>query len=177
VWAVALLDLAKLNLNVPVGVSGRSNLLITLVDVEGTILAEATSALVVDPAVVLAPEQEPATDPELGKQARGLQTLATVSQRHSSRVSLSPRGKAAGRRRETSGARQYRRRSGIFQARCRCRFSGGATLLATTYDPVELQRLKVLGVVADSKEARKWYGRARELGAPDDPSRFLDCKC
>ena len=33
VWAVALLDLAKLNLNVPVEVSGRSNLLITLVDV------------------------------------------------------------------------------------------------------------------------------------------------
>ena len=60
VWAVALLDLAKLNLNVPVEVSGRSNLLVTLVDVEGTILAEAASALVVGPAVVLAADQEPA---------------------------------------------------------------------------------------------------------------------
>ena len=40
-----------------------------------------------------------------------------------------------------------------------------------------LQRLKVLGVVADPTEARKWYGRARELGAPDDPSRFIGCKC
>ena len=59
VWAVALLDLAKLNLTVPVDVSGRSNLLITLVDVEGTILAEATSALVVGPAVFAA-DQPPA---------------------------------------------------------------------------------------------------------------------
>ena len=56
-----------------------------------------------------------------------------------------------------------RRRSGILQARRRCRFGGvGATLLATTHDPVELQRLKVLGIIADPKEAR----RARELGAP-----------
>ena len=42
-----------------------------------------------------------------------------------------------------------------------------ATLPATTYDPVELRRLEVLGV--DPKEAtRKWYGHARELGALDD---------
>ena len=38
----------------------------------------------------------------------------------------------------------------------------GATLLATIHDPVELQRLKVLGIIADPEEAR----RARELGAP-----------
>jgi TPR repeat protein len=53
----------------------------------------------------------------------------------------------------------------------------GATLLAATYDPVELQRLRVVGVVADRNEARKWYERARELGAPGDPSLFTGCKC
>jgi hypothetical protein len=26
-------------------------------------------------------------------------------------------------------------------------------------------------------EARSWYQRARELGAPDDPSLFTGCKC
>jgi hypothetical protein len=49
----------KVTLNVPVDVSGRSNLLITLVDVEGTMLAEAASALVVGPTDVFAPDQEP----------------------------------------------------------------------------------------------------------------------
>ena len=44
-WAALLFGLATLNVNVPVGVSGQSNMLVTLVDVEGTILAKATSAL------------------------------------------------------------------------------------------------------------------------------------
>ena len=49
VWAVPLFGLATLKVNVPVDVSGQSNFLVTLVDMEGTILAEATSALIVGP--------------------------------------------------------------------------------------------------------------------------------
>jgi hypothetical protein len=60
---------------------------------------------------------------------------------------------------------------------CEAGVAVGATLLAVTYDPVELQRLKVVGVVADREEARKWYRRARQLGAPDDPALFTGCKC
>jgi hypothetical protein len=176
VWAVALLDLAKLNLNVPVDVSGRSNLRISLVDVEGTILAEAASALVVGPAGVFAPDQEPAAalssenkpvvyrpasnsqpTPQLADLAREERLLA-VGERHLAQGNI-------------AAARAFFRRAAD------AGLAVGATLLATTYDPVELQRLKVLGVVADLKEARKWYGRARELGAPDDPSRFIGCKC
>jgi hypothetical protein len=55
--------------------------------------------------------------------------------------------------------------------------AAGATLLATTYDPIELQRLKVVGLVGDRNEALKWYERARELGAPVDPFRVSGCKC
>jgi TPR repeat protein len=38
---------------------------------------------------------------------------------------------------------------------------------------VELARLTALaGVSADRKEARKWYERARDLGAPDAEDRL-----
>jgi hypothetical protein len=63
VWAVPLAGLATLNVNVPAGVSGQSNLLVTLVDVEGTILAEAATALVVGPTVVRAPADQQAAAP------------------------------------------------------------------------------------------------------------------
>ena len=178
VWAVALLDLAKLNLNVPVDVSGRSNLLITLVDVEGTILAEAASALVVGPAVVLAADQEPAAALSLDNTSALYRPaghspptppLSDLSEAREERLlAVGERHLAQG---NIAAARAFFRRAAD------AGLAVGATLLATTYDPVELQRLKVLGVVADPKEARKWYGRARELGAPDDPSRLIGCKC
>jgi hypothetical protein len=41
----------------------------------------------------------------------------------------------------------------------------GALLLASTYDPNEYVRLRIQGVQPNSAEARKWYKRARELGA------------
>jgi hypothetical protein len=176
VWAVALLDLAKLNLNVPVDVSGQSNLVITLVDVEGTILAEAASALVIEPAVVFAPDQEPAESlssenkPAVYRPASNSQPapqFADFEAREERLLAVGERHLAQG---NIAAARAFFRRAAD------AGLAVGATLLATTYDPVELQRLRVLGVPADPTEARKWYGRARELGAPDDPSRFIGCK-
>jgi len=57
-------------------------------------------------------------------------------------------------------ARQY------FQRAADAGLAAAALRLATTYDPAELQRLEVPGVVPDRNLARKWYERARELGAP-----------
>jgi TPR repeat protein len=44
--------------------------------------------------------------------------------------------------------------------------------VAASYDPSELGRLQVQGVVPDRAEARKWYERARELGAPEAEERL-----
>jgi hypothetical protein len=55
--------------------------------------------------------------------------------------------------------------------------AAGATLLATTYDPIELQRQKVVGLIGDRNEALKWYERARELGATEASFRVTGCKC
>lgn len=176
-WVVPLFGLATLNVNVPVGVSGQSNLLVTLVDVEGTILAKATSALIVGPAVVLAPAEQAAAPSAENKAfsyrpASNSQPMAQLSGFSEARVEkLLARGESHLAQGNIASARAF------FRHAAEAGVAVGATLLAVTYDPVELQRLRVVGVVADRNEARKWYQRARELGAPDDPSLFTSCKC
>jgi len=48
----------------------------------------------------------------------------------------------------------------------------GALLLATMYDPVELSALGVQGLAPDPAEARRWYERARALGAAGADARL-----
>ena len=48
-----------------------------------------------------------------------------------------------------------------------------ALLLASTYDPYEFANLGIRGVQPNSTEARKWYKRAGELGAPQAAGRLL----
>jgi TPR repeat protein len=48
----------------------------------------------------------------------------------------------------------------------------GAIRLAATFDPMELARLNVQGVRPDRDEARRWYERARELGAAEADERL-----
>jgi hypothetical protein len=53
-----------------------------------------------------------------------------------------------------------------------------AMALAATYDPSELSKLNAQGIAPDISEARRWYERARELGAKvaDERLRRLDTK-
>jgi TPR repeat protein len=44
--------------------------------------------------------------------------------------------------------------------------------LATSYDPNELAKLKVIGLQANAAAARKWYDRAAELGAAEAGERL-----
>ena len=48
----------------------------------------------------------------------------------------------------------------------------GAMALAATFDGVELARLGVRGIQPDAKEARRWYERARQLGAGEAEGRL-----
>ena len=47
-----------------------------------------------------------------------------------------------------------------------------ALKLGSTYDPIELSALNVVGLQPDPKEARIWYERARELGATEASARI-----
>ena len=58
-----------------------------------------------------------------------------------------------------SGARQF------FLRAAEAGLAQGAFLLASTYDSHEFAKLRFVGVQANPTIARKWYSRARELGA------------
>jgi hypothetical protein len=50
--------------------------------------------------------------------------------------------------------------------------SGAALALAGTYDPAELGRSRVLGIVPDLAMARIWYIRALKMGSPEAQRRL-----
>ena len=47
-----------------------------------------------------------------------------------------------------------------------------AVALAGTYDPDELAKMKVVGLQPNVEEARRWYEKARELGAFEAAERL-----
>ena len=146
-WAVPLSGLASLKAIVPAGVSGRSELVISLVAVDGTTLAKSRTVLAVAP-----PPQRPPVS-----------KLGPLEKSRAERLlTLGHRQLEAG---ELSAARL------IYERAADAGLAAAAMSLAATYDPAELARLPVK-VSPDIQEARKWYGRARELGAPEAAERL-----
>lgn len=171
-WAIPLFGLPSLKAIVPAGVSGRNEISITLVGVDGTTLAESRTALVIaahpPPERVLPPPPQRQTapgalpppvkrapDPELSAEdkARAERMLAQGA-RHMEQGNI-------------SAARMF------FQRAAEAGLAAGALRMGATYDPAELGRLESLaGVNADRNEARKWYELARDLGAPEAADRL-----
>jgi hypothetical protein len=116
--------LQALKANIPTGISNRSELVVSLVSVDGVMLAEARTVLVI------------------GQTAARCFTVGDVV---SARL--------------------------LFRRGADWGFASAALRLAATYDPSELRRLEVQDVAAERNEARKWYERARELGAPEAKER------
>jgi TPR repeat protein len=177
-WAIPLFGLATLKANIPAGVSGRSELSVTLVAVDGSLLAEGKTVLVVAPAATLVPAERPATGqastlvpptpvpagrPDRNNAPRPPELSADDKARAEKLLAQGERFLSQG---NVALAREFFRRgadAGLAQA---------AVRLAASYDPAELGRLQVQGVVPDRAEARKWYERARELGAPEAEERL-----
>jgi hypothetical protein len=178
-WAIALNALPGLKIVLPAGVTGTAEILITLVGMDGSVLAESKSTLVVraapqsqaspgalvasppapseraipiPPAPVLAPERRPRTlTPQDQQRALGF-------------VKKGDELLDAG---NVEAARQFYERAadaGLAQA---------ALAMAATYDPNELVRRQVVGgLQPDLVAARRWYERARELGAAEAEDRL-----
>ena len=176
-WAIPLFGLSALKANIPAGVSGRTEIVISLIAVDGALLAEATTALVVGPAAMLAPPDQkranavsppppvPATRPERGPQPppRPPELSAEEKARAEKLMAQGEKFLSQG---NIAVSRQY------FQRAAEAGLAAGALRLAATYDPAELSRIQAQGVVPDRAEARKWYERARELGAPEAEERL-----
>lgn len=165
-WAVPLHALASLQMIVPAGVSGRAELSISLVGEDGTLLADAKVALLVETRQPAAPTQEAKSQPPPSPPAA--QPRAPI---------LSPADRDAAERFITRGEQEIEKGQvavarNFFLRAAQAGLARGALLLAATYDPRELARWGVQGVQPNLQEARKWYERARELGAPEAEERL-----
>ena len=172
-WAVPVAALPRLKVLLPRDAAGQSEVSITLVSADGSVLAEAKSTLVVAAAAprtatvlrAAPPPQPPARDalPETQSPGAGPR--------------LSPDARERALRLVKKGDEQLAE-GGIAQARLlyeRAAEAGlalGAMALAATYDPVELQHLGALGLKPDHEAAQRWYERARQLGAPEAEERL-----
>ncbi len=159
-WAVPLAALPNLTINLPAGAVGRSNVTISLVAEDGAILAEERTEL-----VVRAPVQEKkAADPP-AVPPRAERPILSPAERDQAEK-LVARGERDLEQGNIANARQF------FLRAAQAGLARAALLLATTYDPRELARLRAVGVQPNVAEARKWYERAAELGAPEAAGRL-----
>jgi hypothetical protein len=172
-WAVPLFALTTLKAIVPAGVSGRSDITVQLVGVDGNTLAESQTALVIGPAIIAPVEKAPEPPPKRAgpppappPAARlGPQLSEEARQRAEKLVATGERHFEQG---NMAAARMF------FQRAAEAGLAAGAIKMAATYDPAEIARLEItiVGLTADPAEARRWYERARELGAPEADDRL-----
>jgi hypothetical protein len=183
-WAVPLFGLPTLKAIVPAGVAGRSEIIIHLVGVDGTTLAESRTALVVGPAAMIAPAERTTVDRPPHRSSLAVSppppAQAPAPERSAQPPpSLSAQDKERAERLIVSGDRHLEQGNigaarMFFQRAAEAGLANGALKMAATFDPAELERLqvKVQGAIPDRAEARKWYERARALGASEAEDRL-----
>ena len=189
-WAVPLSVLPNLRISMPVGVSGKVDMTIALVQIDGTVLAEARAALIVAAAEMIAPQQPAAPRersvasvgnppspleaspppaqrppaPSAGPPAAKEPSPLTEDQKRA--LTFMTRGRSHAQQGNIAAARLFYRRA------AEADLAEGALALAATYDPVELAAMGVAGVQPDVAAARRWYEKARELGAREAEERL-----
>jgi hypothetical protein len=160
-WAVPLVALPALSIILPVGIESRSDLSISLVSLEGAVLAEARTTLIVEASLPAGPE---ASSKGAAPERPPLPRL--TSEERGRAQALVARGSEQLERGNIYAARKF------FERAAEAGLAQGALSAAATYDPNELGRLNVVGLQPDVEAARKWYEKARELGAPDINERL-----
>ena len=172
-WAIPLFGLSSLKAIVPAGVSGRNEISITLVGVDGTTLAESKTALVIaarpppERAVPEPPRRPvaPVLVPPAVNKTPPPRELLTEDRARAERMLA--QGVKHWEQGNISAARMF------FQRAAEAGLAAGALRMGGTYDPSELTRLNALaGVPPDRNEARKWYERARDLGDQEAEERL-----
>ncbi len=172
-WAIPLFGLPSLKAIVPAGVSGRNEISISLVGVDGTTLAESKTALV----IAAPPPPERAEPPPPPPRQAPLAAPPPPVRRAPAAPELSAEAKGRAERMLAQGAKHLEQGNisaarMFFQRAAEAGLADGALRMGATYDPLELGRLESLGVNADRNEARKWYEMARDLGALDASDRL-----
>lgn len=156
VWVVPLNVLHRVELLTPAE-SSRADLSFSLVTLEGTALAETKVTLLISP------------NSNRGNQVQtSAPTMRQLSEaERSAALKLVEKGDDNLKSGHITIAREFYKRAaniGLAEA---------ALALGGTYDGGELQRMQnVVGVEADSAQAKKWYEKARDLGSQDAAARL-----
>ena len=187
-WAIPLSGLPRLKIATPAGASGKADVVISLVAIDGRILSEVRSTLLIAPASAITP-----AGPQMAGQAAGANVAALTPPGDSlaavpTRLPLEPpvpappdispedRAQALtfmerGDRSLADGNVTVARL--FYERAAELKWGPAALALAATYDPEELSRMNIIGgVEPDPELARKWYERARELGAAEAVERL-----
>jgi hypothetical protein len=182
-WAVPISALPDLKISLPVAATGRSEIIILLVAVDGAVLVETKTALTV--AQAAAPARDRSAGPPGGAAMlrAGVPVELAPSRQETTAATppVVPRSQPQDRERamrllvkgneqleegNVSAARLF------FERAADAGLAEGAMALAATFDAAELGRRNVRGIKPDSKLARQWYERARQLGAGDADDRL-----
>ncbi len=188
VWAIRVTDLPRLKLASPAIVGIRSSLDLSAVRLDGTILAKATSSLMVtapQPRVArAAPEAtattanarptvavitpEPAQEPSAAETSREQPVRKSLTPEEMQRVEMF-----------MAKATENLKNGNVYVARLFYKravnlgWPPAALALGSTYDAAELEAMApVGGIQPDPELATQWYEKARDLGAPEAESRL-----
>ena len=189
-WALPVAGLSALKLTLPLSSSGRNELQLALVAIDGSVLAEAKVTLAVTAGISAAPNIVPT--PASGARPPGSASLGPPSLN----IAAAPPPRPETQRSQPAAVPAMKpedqERAIRFMARGDAEFTAGdvaaarllyqraadaglpdaAIAMGGTFDPVELARRKVKGLVGEPDVARKWYDRARTLGAAGAEDRL-----
>lgn len=169
-WAIPLLGLASLGIVLPVGLQqGRWDVVVSLVTIEGKVLTEAKTALVVGPVQLIAPSPQQQAQPKqapsvVAALARPIEPLPSPERDRA--LGLHAKGNELLAQGNIQPARA------LFRRAAEAGLAESAFALASTFDPQELIKLKVVGLQPDIAQARQWYTKARELGSDEAEARL-----
>ena len=163
-WSVPLAALATLTFILPAGLEGQSEVFISFVNVDGGVLAEARTTLVVAAAKERPPVETRAIAPPAAAPAPIVPKMDPAERERAMR--LHAQGVEQLQRGNVYAARKF------FELAATAGLAQSAIAAAATYDPDELVKLNVVGLQPDAAAARKWYEKARELGAVEAAERL-----
>ena len=185
-WAVSLAALPDLRIMLPAGAAGRSEIVITLVAVDGSVLAEAKATLAIAAARQLErgqPRRDATGPPSTATIFRAGAPLQPPPEAADPRgpappaPAVTPQDRERAQRLMNKGDAQLEEGNVsaarlLYERAAEAGLAQAAMALAATFDAAEFARLKLRGIDADAKEARRWYERARQLGAADAEERL-----
>lgn len=179
-WSVPVANLARVRIRVPQVDPVRTSVRFALVNASGAVLAEVTRSFVIAKAEQIAPADDagaaapavsgteapaalgainppsPAEVPDNAGQPPVKPFPDEVEARLRSHVARGDGLMSAG---DIASARLFYKRAAAKG------YAPAALALARSYDPSVLLRQGVVGFTGDADEARRWYDKARELGA------------